>query len=389
MAFSLRTAVASLSPLLDRIGADFSVPAAVVGLIGSAPPVCFAIFGILTPLLTAKIGLERITVLALVLITAGLFARGFAPNALWLLALTCVIFAGVAIGNVVLPPLVKKYFPDRLSAMMTLYTTMIAFSTFVPPLLTVPLADLTHWRTSLGFWAVFALAGLVPWVMLILRDRMPQAAAPVVPAAPSAQLFRRMWTLRLPWALAVVFSLSSVMAYVGFAWLPTIYMDVAGVDAATAGALLSLYAAVGLPASLLVPVLVVRFGATRPLFFVSISATAAGLLGLILAPAAALPLWTILWGLFGILFPLSLVLISIRARTHESAVALSGFAQSIGYAMAALFPLLTGVLHDTTGGWQVPLLVLAALTVISVPFGIIAGRRTTVEEEWERRHGAW
>src|SRR5690606_18942642 len=165
-----------------------------------------------------------------------------------------------------------KYFPDRLGAMMTLYTTMIAFSTFLPPMFAVPLADLSHWRSSLAFWAIFALAGLAPWIMMVLRERMPQTAVPSLPAAPSAQLFRRMWTMRLPWALAVVFSLSSVMAYVGFAWLPTIYMDVAGVSAATAGALLSLYGALGLPASLLVPVLVVRFGATRPLFFVSIFA---------------------------------------------------------------------------------------------------------------------
>ncbi|MFE7651069.1 MFS transporter, partial [Streptomyces phaeoluteigriseus] len=140
---------------------------------------------------------------------------------------------------------------------------------------------------------------------------------------------------------------------------------------------------------MLVPVLVVRFQATRPLFLVAVAAGLVGLLGLLLLPTVALPLWVAIFGLTAIMFPLSLVLLSIRARTPESAVALSGFVQSIGYAIAAVFPLLVGLLHETTGGWQVPLLVVAAVLVVSIPAGIVAGRRRTIEDEWERRHGHW
>ncbi|WP_309491618.1 hypothetical protein [Microbacterium sp. Se5.02b] len=103
----------------------------------------------------------------------------------------------------------------------------------------------------------------------------------------------------------------------------------------------------------------------------------------------ALPLWVAVFGLTAIMFPLSLVLLSIRARTPESAVALSGFVQSIGYGIAAIFPLLVGLLHETTDGWQVPLLVVIGVLVASIPAGIVAGRRRTVEDEWERRHGRW
>ncbi len=89
------------------------------------------------------------------------------------------------------------------------------------------------------------------------------------------------------------------------------------------------------------------------------------------------------------MFPLSLVLLSIRARTPESAVALSGFVQSLGYAIAAVFPLLVGLLHDTTAGWQLPLAVVMAVLVVSIPAGLVAGRRRTIEDEWEARHGRW
>ena len=396
LAFSLRTSVASLSPLLDHIAAEVELSSLVVGLIGTAPPVCFAVFGILTPALTARYGLERTTAISLVLITAGLIARGLAPDSLWLLLTTTVTFAGVAIGNVLLPPLVKKHFPDRLGTMMTVYTTMLAVATFLPPLFAVPLADATSWRVSIGLWGVFALLSLVPWVVLVARDRVA-AAAPAgpppssepVPEAPEARLFARLWRLPMAWALTSAFATSAILAYVGFAWLPVIFIEHAGTSPAEAGALLSLFAMIGLPSSLIVPVLVVRFHATRSLFLVSTIAAIAGLVGLAYAPDAAVVLWTVLFGCFGILFPLMLVLIGIRARTHESAIALSGFVQSIGYGLSAIFPFLIGVLREQTGGWVVPILVLIASLVLTIPAGLVSARRRTIEDEWERRHGPW
>ncbi|WP_136050573.1 MFS transporter [Microbacterium sp. K36] len=414
VAFSLRSAVASLSPVLDHVAEDFPVAPVIVGLIGAAPPVCFALFGLLTPLFERRFGLERMAVVAIVLMAAGMLLRGLAPDSWSLLAATAVVFAGVGSGNVLLPPLVKKYFADRLGVMMTAYSTTLAVSTFLPPLVAVPVADSLGWRISLGMWGVVAALALVPWVTLLVRSRgddrpvptellvpdptdgvddvrdaVAASTGPITTQSASPRVFGRLWRLPLAWALALVFGTSSTMAYVAFAWLPTILVDLGGVTPATAGFLLSLFALVGLPCSMLVPVLVVRFQATRPLFFVAVVAGLVGLGGLLLFPAVALPLWVAIFGLTAIMFPLSLVLLSIRARTPESAVALSGFVQSIGYAIAAVFPLLVGLLHDTSGGWQVPLLVVAGVLVVSVPAGIIAGRRRTIEDEWERRHGRW
>jgi CP family cyanate transporter-like MFS transporter len=415
VAFSLRSAVASLSPVIDHVAEDFPVSPVVVGLIGAAPPVCFALFGLLTPLFERRFGLERMAVTAITLMALGLLLRGFAVDSTSLLAATAVVFAGVGSGNVLLPPLVKKYFPDRLGVMMTVYSTTMAVSTFLPPMVAVPVADSLGWRVSLGMWGVVAALALVPWVTLLVqsrgvapeparaellvpdptdgvddvRDAVAASTGPIttVPANPRA--FSRLWRLPLAWALALVFGTSSTMAYVSFAWMPTMLVDIGDVSPATAGFLLSLFALIGLPCSMLVPILVVRFQATRPLFFVAVTAGLVGLLGLLLAPTVALPLWVSIFGLTAIMFPLSLVLLSIRARTPESAVALSGFVQSIGYALAAVFPLLVGLLHETTGAWQVPLIVIAAVLVVSIPAGVVAGRRRTIEDEWERRHGRW
>jgi CP family cyanate transporter-like MFS transporter len=264
-------------------------------------------------------------------------------------------------------------------------------------------------------WGVFAAVALVPWLTLLIRERRGPAApvvtellvpdptdgvddlrdavaastGPITTTPANPRIFGRLWRLPLAWALAFVFAASSSMAYASFAWMPAMLVDIGGVSPATAGFLLSVFAAVGLPCSMLVPVLVVRFQATRPLFFFAAGAGIVGLLGLLVAPRAALALWVVIFGLTAIMFPLSLVLLSIRARTPESAVALSGFVQSIGYGVAALFPLTIGLLHETTGGWQAPLVLLAVALVAAAPAGWIAGRHRTIEDEWERRHGRW
>ena len=427
VAFSLRSAVASLSPVVDHVARDFPMPAAVVGLIGTAPPVCFALFGLLTPLMERRLGLERVAVIALGAVTVGLVARGLAVDASTLLIATALVFAGVGMANILMPPLVKKYFPDRLGLMMTLYTTVMAFSTFLPPLVAVPAADVAGWRVSLSMWAVFALAGTIPWIVMLLRSRAESATGvavagddrpqdqpeidgtdpagtgsarssfgdaaalstgPIVTAPSSSRVFSRLARIPLAWMLAAVFGTSASMAYTAFAWLPTILVEHAGTTPQQAGLLLSLFAFTGFPASLIVPVLIVRFHATTWLYVIGATGAVLGLLGLLLFPAPSIVwLWVLMYGLAGLLFPLALVLISIRAREAETAVALSGFVQSCGYVLAAIFPFLLGVLHTATGGWQVPLIVLTALLVASIPAGVYAGRPITVEAAWERRHG--
>ena len=388
LAFSLRSAVASLSPLFDAIGEDFVLPAAVLGLIGTVPPLCFAVFGLLASGFERRFGLERTTLVALGAVALGLVARAAAGDAYGLLLGSALVFAGVGVGNVLLPALVKKYFPDRIGLMTTVYSTMMAISTFVPPLVAVPVADAAGWRTSLGLWAVFALAGLAPWIVLALRAR--RAALAEVDLEPvSTRVFGRMWRLPTAWALAVTFFVSSAVAYTSFAWLPKILVDTAGVTPQVAGTLLSLFALIGLPASLVVPVLVARRGVVLPLFIVASASGVLGAGGLLVAPASAPWLWVTLLGILPLLFPLVLTSVGLRTRTHDATVALSSFAQSLGYGVTMLMPIGVGLIHDATGSWTVPLVMLLAISLLAVPAGVVIARRKTVEQEWEQRHGSW
>ncbi|AXA96874.1 MFS transporter [Microbacterium sp. PM5] len=391
VAFSLRSAVAALSPIISEVQADFAVPTWVVGLIGTAPPVCFAVFGIVTPILERRFGLERLAAASMLIVTAALLARALATDAATLLLATTVLFAAVGVGNVVLPPLIKTYFPDRVGTMTALYSALLAMAAFVPPLVAVPVADAAGWRFSLGMWAILALLAVAPWVTLVVRANVARTQAPAAVDldAPAPGVLGRLPRLSLAWALAGTFGISAASVYACFAWLPVILVDVAGVSHAEAGALLSLFGAMGLPWSIIVPILITRWRRVGVVYAAALIAGLAGVAGMLLAPATATILWVVLLGTPQALFPAVLVLIQLRSRTHEGAVALSGFAQSVGYGIAALFPLMFAVVHEATGQWQPVLVVFGLLFLATIPTGLVVTRPRTIEDEWERRHGAW
>ncbi|GAA1056430.1 putative MFS transporter [Agromyces luteolus] len=379
VAFNLRTAVASLSPILDLVGRDIPVSTALVGILGMLPPLCYAVFGIATPVLTRRAGLEPVLVGALVALVVGSAARGLVGSAWWLFAASALTFAAVGVGNVLLPPLVKRYFPDRIGLVTALYVTALSVSTFVPPLVAVPVSEAAGWRASLELWAAVALAALVPWVALLVHPR--RAVPQDLPEEAEPGLLRRAFRSPLAWALATVFSVAGFNAYAVFAWLPSMLADTAGTGAAAAGVLLALYAAMGLPVSLVVPALATRPGRVRAMVAVAGATIAAGWAGLLVAPGGPTWLWVALAGIGPLLFPLSLVLVNLRTRTHAGSVALSGFVQSVGYVVVALGPIAVGLLHEATGSWTPPMVLLLATSVPALVAGLVVARAGFLEDE--------
>lgn len=379
VAFNLRTAVASLSPILHQLEAELPLAPVVVGFLGMLPPLCYALFGILTPMVAKRLGLEATLVLSLVALTVGLAGRGIAGSALWLVAASAVTFAAIGVGNVLLPPLVKRYFPDRIGLVTTIYVTAMSISTFMPPLVAVPVAEAAGWRVSLGEWAVVAAISLVPWIAMLVHPKA--RAIEALPEEADPGLLRYAVRSPLAWSLMIVFAVSGFNAYAAFAWLPTILQDIAGVSPGEAGVLLSLYAAMGLPAGLLVPLLAARYGKVGLLVVVSVATLVVGYLGLLLVPGTLTWLWVALAGTGPLLFPLALVLINLRTRTHAGSVALSGFVQSGGYLIVAIGPLVVGLLHEATGGWTWPILFLLASAVPAAIAGAVVARPRYLEDE--------
>ena len=379
VAANLRTAVAALSPIVAEINADIPLGVVSLGVLGMLPPVCFALFGIFTPMITRRHGLEAPLVLALVAILTGHVARGLSGSITMLIIGSVIAFAGLGIGNVLLPPLVKKYFPDRVGLVTSLYVTVVSLSALVPPLIAVPVADAAGWRISLGMWMLLALLALVPWITMLVRHRA-RTLGPIVDEA-DATILGRLWKSSIAWALAGVFAVSSLNAYAMFAWLPQLLVDTAGVSPAQAGTLLAVYAGMGIPCALIIPALTARLTNVGPLVYVGVFAFIAGDLGLLFAPETLTWLWVSLAGLGPLFFPLALVLINLRTRTHAGAVALSSFVQSIGYTLGALGPLVFGLLHELSGGWTWPLIFLLATALVIIIAGAVIGRPHMLEDD--------
>jgi len=383
VAANLRTAVTALSPIVTQINVDLPLNAVTIGVLGMLPPICFAVFGILTPVLTRRIGLENVLMLSLGAILVGSLVRGLSGSVAVLLLGSVITFAGLGSGNVLLPPLVKKYFPDRIGLVTSIYATMLSVSTLVPPLLAVPVADSAGWRVSLGMWAVLALFAIVPWATMLVRHRTSAQPTPVIEEAEPA-LLGKIWGSSIAWAITIVFAVSAVNAYAMFAWLPQLLIQTAGVSVAEAGTMLSLYAAMGIPAAIFIPVLAARMKNVALLVYLGVACFIIGYGGLILFPTTGTWLWVMVAGIGPLLFPLALVLINLRTRTHAGSVALSGFIQSIGYVIGAFGPLVVGLLHDATGGWLWPLLFLMATALGALIAGTVIGRPHLLEDDLAR-----
>ena len=383
LALNLRSAVAALSPIAAFIAEDVPLDALALGVLGMLAPVAFASCGLFAPALTRRFGLEATLVGACVVMLAGPLLRASAGSSAVLFAGTALTFLGMGVGNVLLPPAVKRFFPDRIGALTAAYATLLAVSSTIPPAIAVPLAEASSWRVSLAVWGLFAVLALVPWAVLWVRGRRTarDASGDGRPLPPAQHLSARgLRKSPIAWAMVLAFAVSSLNAYGMFAWLPQLLMEHAGLSAAGAGALLAVYSLTGFPLSLGVPVLAARMRSVAPLIFVGALFFVTGYLGLLLAPGAATVLWVILAGAGPILFPVVLVLINTRTRTPSGSVALSGFSQGLGYSAGALGPLVVGVLHEVTGAWTGPLVFLLITGFLPVIAGLVLRRPGYVDE---------
>jgi CP family cyanate transporter-like MFS transporter len=367
IAANLRPTVTSVAPLLPQIRADLGLASAGAALLTATPVVCFGLLAPFAPRIADRLGMERTLGLVLLAVAGALVLR-VGGDALLLFAGTVLAGSAIAIGNVLLPALVKRDFPTRAGALTGAYTTALQIAAAAAGA-SVPIATaFGGWRPGLAVWAALAVATFLLWTPQ-LRSRTRPA---VVPAAGSiAELLRS----PLAWQVTLFFGLQSLEFYAVVSWLPTIYQD-AGFNASDAGLLLSVSTLAGAPASLVMPSIASRAGDQRWHAVAVCALIAVGLLGIVLAPLAQPWLWSILIGLGnGASFPLALTLLVLRTRSARDTGRLSAMAQSVGYLVAALGPVIVGLVHDATGSWAAAVGLLVVLLVPQTMLGVAAGRR--------------
>ncbi|MFH9472019.1 CynX/NimT family MFS transporter [Streptomyces clavifer] len=378
-ALNLRPAITSLGPLLEEVRDGLHMSGSVAGVLTSVPPLCFAVFGFMAPRLARRFGAGAVVCAGMVAVTAGLLIRPFVGGTAGFVAASALALMGIAVSNVLMPVIVKRWFPDRVGSMTGLYSMALALGTALAAAVTVPMTEVLGggWRTGLAVWAVLAALAIVPWIPLV-RDRGTTPGQPGGRRQPAPVL--KITRSRTSWALACFFGLQATAAYITMGWMPQIFRD-AGISAGTAGVLLAVTMAMGVPLAFVIPRAAARLRNQGPIVVVLGGCGLLGYAGLYLAPAGGAWLWALLLGIANCAFPLALTMIGMRSRTGAGVVRLSAFAQSTGYLLSIPGPLLVGVLYQHSGGWGLPLALMAGLMVPQMIAGVLAGRDRTIEDE--------
>lgn len=380
VSLNMRAALSAVSPLLTDVSGSYALSSTAGGLLTTLPVLLMGVTAPFVPKLVRRFGPERVVLGALVLLAAGVGLRVVSGS--WtLFAGSVVIGAAIALLNVTMPGLVKRDFPDRAAAMTGVYSTSMIVGATLAAAFSVPMEHaFGGWQGSLASWSVLALFSALVWLPQVRRTGPARSAVAAAGSAGSAGSARMtgLWRTPLAWQLAVYMGMMSLLSYTLIAWLPTILTD-QGMDRSTAGAVFAFSNLVQVGGAFLVPLLAGRMSSQRKLVALMVACNVAGVLGLVLAPVGGAWAWAVLLGVAqGGGFGLAMALIVLRSGGAAVASQLSGMSQMVGYFIAACGPVGFGALHQATGGWVLPLLLLVGCCLIALIAGLGAGRAHTL-----------
>lgn len=378
VAFSAREAVSAVSPLLGQIGADLHLNAVATGTLGMLPTASFAVMGFLALPLLRRIRLEHLLLVALLLTTLGQLGRAMGWDVLAFLGFTCIAMLGIGLINVVAPPLLMTYFPDRIGGLAALHVTLLGVSTAVAAQFANPLSTLYGWRFSIGIWAVLSALAAVPWLILLTTRRIVACTPANDQQSPPANSVRP-WRSSIGWGTALVFAGCSSNTFAALTWLPAVLVD-RGLSEETAGSMLALYSILALPVALMVPMVVVGMSRPLPVAVLFVVAFAIGYGGIIFAPPASAAVWVVIAGLGQGSYSFAFTMINKRTRTQSGSGRLSAFAQGTGYALASVGPFLFALLHSPGDGWLASFGMLGAWLVVLLTGAVMVNKPRMLED---------
>ncbi|EHE0540606.1 CynX/NimT family MFS transporter [Salmonella enterica] len=367
IATTLRVTFTGAAPLLETIRSDYGLSTAQTGLLTTLPLLAFALVSPLAAGIARRFGMERSLFAAMLLICAGIALRSL-PSATLLFAGTAIIGCGIALGNVLLPGLIKRDFSQHVARLTDAYSLTMGAAAALGSALVVPLA--LHgfgWRGALLMLMLFPLLAFLIWLPQWRTTRSANLSS-------SRALHERgIWRSPLAWQVTLFLGLNSLIYYVIIGWLPTILIS-HGYSEAQAGSLHGLLQLATAAPGLAIPLILHRFNDQRWIAALVSLLCALGAAGLWFVPGQAV-IWTLLFGFgSGATMILGLTFIGLRASSAHQAAALSGMAQSVGYLLAACGPPVMGKLHDASGSWYLPLSGVTVLAIIMAIFGLYAGR---------------
>jgi CP family cyanate transporter-like MFS transporter len=379
VAANLRPTITALGSVVGLVAADTGMGAGAIGLLGAVPLLAFAVVSPIVHVLTRAMGAERAVLVSTLVLIVATVVRSLPGSLANLWIGTVVMGAAIAVGNVVVPELVKRDFPTDVPLVTGLYSTVLGATAAVASGLALPIAETGGWRLGIGIWVLLSVVAALVWPLRMRGSPMGGSTAREPEETPSSPpggggTGRSVWRSAVAWQVSLIMATQGLTYFMLVTWLPTIEVVSLGVDPVTAGWHSFLYQIVGIAAGLgVTPFMRGRSDHRAVGVMISLLLVVA-VLGLLFAPDL-LVLWLVLAGLSGgSSLVLALALVGERSPSATDAGRLSGMAQSVGYLLAAAGPWGAGVLFAATGSWTYPLLAVIAVAIVQLVLSLLAGR---------------
>lgn len=357
LASTLRMPLTVVGPIISFIREDLGISNVLAGFLTTIPLLAFAIVSPFAPIVARKLGLELTLFLSTILLAGGIVLRSLGTTGLLVFG-TMIIGVAISFGNVLIPGLLKLKFPYHVGLLMAFFTMSMNLTAGIGAGISYPIANaVLGWQGALAIALALVILTIVIWLPQLKFNKPELTVVSTKARIP-------LWKSPVTWAVTGAMGLQSLLFYTTAAWIPEIYIA-QGVAADRAGWMFSIMQISQVPMALVVPIIASKMTSQRPLVLMFTAFYIIGFTGVVMEWTSFAVLWMILLGLAGgASFALAMMFFTLRTRTAFEAADLSGFAQSLGYLLAAVGPILFGYLHDLFGGWDIAGWLFVAVTAL-------------------------
>lgn len=381
LALNLRVPFLAVTPLFPFIKMDYGLSNSVISLLTVLPLFVFAVGSFLASFIAERWGIGRTLLGGLVSILLGEVIRyvGGEPG---LFIGTVCLSAGIVLGNVLLPSLIRAFFTSRAGLMTGAYSTLAQVATTVFLAFAVPLTMIMGWHDAVMVVSIAAIVALILWWphrKLVLPKRAYDSEG-----APTRSMWQRLKALYrqpLAWQISFFMGLQSLVFFCSATWIPTLAIS-RGLTPTEGGLLGFMLQGGALVCSFLIPLVMARVNNQSILTACITLLNAIGLALLLNGTTfQAIAVATMVISVaVGSTFVIGLMYFVVRSPSAQMAALVSGTGQSIGYTLAALGPLMMGVLVDITGTWTTPIIVVICIVFVCAWCGYLGGRKLLLKE---------
>ncbi len=375
IAANLRLPITIIPPLLNSLEKQLGIPKSLAGLITSIPLVTFAILSPIIVKFAKKLGNELTIFIFFIVLIIGSYLRVI--PAIWALMLgTFLAGIGIDSGNVLVPAIIKDRLPNEIPLGTSLYTLSMLLIGAIGTALSGILITKISSQSTLGILSILAIIALIFWIPNLRHNQKDDSKQTEV------KHYRSVWNQSLGWLITAFFGLQSLVYYSLITWLPSI-LENHGLTTITSSNLLTLLQLSGLPCSFIVPFLSVRKYGLRKLLWMLLIGYAVAPLGFLISTSniVFLTIITVLTGFgSGLAFNMAVIFFTEKTTNPYQTAEVSGMAQSAGYLLAAIGPVMFGFIENKVNSWNFIIVILIIMSVLLTTSGVFIARHNSIQE---------